>query len=125
MKKKIYITNSIPYVNAAPHVGHALEFIQSDVITRYYRLHENNQVLLLCGSDENALKNVQAAEKANVPVQEFVDENARQFQQLAEKLDIRFDIFQKGSDQTRHFVSSQKLWLLCATNGDIYKKNYD
>ncbi|MCL4375040.1 methionine--tRNA ligase [Patescibacteria group bacterium] len=122
-KKRIYITNSIPYVNAAPHVGHALEFVESDVVARYYR-QRGHQVLLLCGSDENALKNVQAAEAAGIQIQTFVDKNARQFQQLAEALDIRFDVFQKGSDQTRHFPSSQKLWSLCAAADDIYKKNY-
>ena len=65
---KFYITNAIPYVNAPPHVGHALEFVQSDTIARYHRL-KGEDVLLLCGGDENALKNVQAAEEAGVPVQ--------------------------------------------------------
>ncbi|MBI3385602.1 methionine--tRNA ligase, partial [Candidatus Gottesmanbacteria bacterium] len=36
-----------------------------------------------------------------------------------------FDVFQKGSDTTHHYPSSQKLWELCAKNGDIYKKEYE
>ena len=84
---KFFITAAIPYVNARPHIGHALEFILTDVITRY-RKTIGDDVLKLSGGDENALKNVQAAEKIGVPVQEFVDTNTELFKQLA-KLDIK------------------------------------
>ena len=119
---KFYITNAIPYVNAPPHVGHALEFVQSDTIARYHRLR-GEDVLLLCGGDENALKNVQAAEETGVPVQEFVDQNSLLFQKLAERLNVKFNVFQKGSSE-QHYKSSQKLWELCKSAGDIYKKEY-
>ena len=120
---KFYITNAIPYVNAAAHVGHALEFVQSDTIARYHRLR-GEDVLLLCGGDENALKNVQAAEEAGIPVQEFVDRNTNSFYELSKKLNVQFDVWQKGSDQKIHYPSSQKLWELCNKAGDIYKKSY-
>ncbi|OGK23366.1 methionine--tRNA ligase [Candidatus Roizmanbacteria bacterium RIFCSPLOWO2_01_FULL_37_12] len=123
VKKKFYITTAIPYVNAKPHIGHALEFVQADVMAKFHRLL-NEDVLLLSGADENALKNIQAAEKAGVPVQEFIDQNAELFKNLADKLNIHFDVFQKGSDQKKHFLSSQLLWNLCFKNGDIYKKKY-
>lgn len=120
---KFYVTAAIPYVNAKPHIGHALEFVQADVIARYHR-QKGEEVLLLSGSDENALKNVQAAETAGVPVQQFVDENARFFSELAEKLNVEFGVFQKGSDP-KHHASSQKFWELCQKTGDIYKASYE
>ena len=80
-KNKFYITNAIPYVNAKPHIGHAMEFVQSDVIARYQR-QIGHEVVLLCGSDENALKNVQAAEQEKIPVQELVDRNSKLFEEL-------------------------------------------
>jgi methionyl-tRNA synthetase len=121
MDKKYYITAAIPYVNAAPHIGHALEFVQTDAITRYHKLL-GEEVLSLSGGDENALKNVQAAEKAGEPIQEFVDKNTEKFLDLTKKLNCQFDVWQKGSDRERHFPSSQKLWQLCDKAGDIYKK---
>lgn len=121
MNKKFYITSAIPYVNAAPHIGHALEFLQADAIVRYHELL-GEDVLYLTGSDENALKNVQAAEKTGKPVQEFVNGNADRFEDLLKKLNVRVDIFQRGSNQETHFVSSQKLWELCKK--DIYEKEY-
>lgn len=122
--KKFYITCAIPYVNAAPHIGHALEFIQGDVLARYHRLL-GEETLLLSGGDENALKNVQAAEKAGVPVQQFIDENNTKFLELTKLLGCQFDVWQKGSDVEHHFKSSQKLWGLCDKRGDIYSKSYE
>lgn len=124
MNKKFYITCAIPYVNAAPHIGHALEFVQGDVIARYHRLL-GEDTLLLSGGDENALKNVQAAEKAGQPVQQFIDTNNTKFYELTKSLGCQFDIWQKGSDTLHHFPSSQTLWERCDKAGDIYKKSYE
>ena len=98
MDKKFYVTAAIPYVNSLPHVGHVLEFVQADVIARHHKLL-GEEVLLLSGGDENALKNVQAAEKAGVPIQRFVDENTQKFLELTKKLGCQFDVWQKSSDQ--------------------------
>lgn len=124
MNKKFYVTCAIPYVNAAPHIGHALEFVQGDVIARYHRLL-GEDVRLLSGGDENALKNVQAAEKAGVPVQQFIDDNTQKFLDLTKALGCKFNIWQKGSDQKHHFPASQELWNRCNAAGDIYKKSYE
>jgi methionyl-tRNA synthetase len=120
--KKFYLTEAIPYVNAKPHIGHALEFIQADVIARFHRL-KGDETFFLWGTDENALKNVQSAEKENTPVQEYVDKNAQLFENLAKALNIHLDGFQKTSLEN-HYKASQKLWELCNKSGDIYKKKY-
>lgn len=123
MAKKFYLTSAIPYVNAKPHIGHALEFVQADTISRYHKLL-GDEVLLLSGGDENAVKNVQAAEKAGLPIQEFIDQNNELFVNLEKKLGCGYDVWQRGSDKETHYRSSQKLWDLCEKAGDIYKKSY-
>lgn len=121
---KFYITTAIPYVNAKPHIGHALEFVECDVIARYHRL-KGEDTALLSGADENALKNVQAAEAAEIPIQTFVDQNADSFVELAKAYNVQIDFFQKGSDQKTHFPASQTLWEKCKAAGDIYQKEYE
>ncbi|MEK7099097.1 MAG: methionine--tRNA ligase [Patescibacteria group bacterium] len=123
-RKKFYLTTAIPYVNDRPHLGHALEFVQADVLMRYHR-GRGEDTLLLSGADENALKNVQAAEKAGIPVRDFIETNARLFGELAERLNVHFDVFQRGSDTAHHYPASQELWRRCAAAGDIYKKSYE
>jgi methionyl-tRNA synthetase len=120
---KFYITSAIPYVNAKPHIGHAQEFVYADVIRRYHKIL-GDDVWYLCGADENALKIFQAAEKAGKTPKEFTNEHNQEFLDVADKLNVHFDVWQRGSDTEKHFPSSQKLWELCAKNGDIYKKSY-
>lgn len=124
MKKKFYITTAIDYVNARPHIGHALEKVQADVLARYHRL-KGDDVFFLTGTDENAQKNVLAAEKAGVPVLEFVSENADFFKDLVKSLDISNDAFiQTAIDKQKHWPGVAKLWNDCQKTGDIYKKDY-
>lgn len=120
---KFYITAAIPYVNGKPHIGHCLEYVQVDALKRYHQLL-GEEVASLSGGDENALKNVQAAEKAGVEFQKFIDENTESFREVAIALNAGFDFWQKGSDKKHHYPSSQNLWELCEKNGDIYKKAY-
>jgi len=120
---KFYITTAIPYVNGAPHIGHAYEFVITDTIARYHRLNQD-ETLLLTGADENALKNVQAAEKLGITTQQLCDQNSQKFKELFKVLNAQYDVFQRSSDQKTHWPGAQKLWQLCSESGDIYKKSY-
>ncbi|MBB4686023.1 class I tRNA ligase family protein [Amycolatopsis jiangsuensis] len=70
-----FVTTAVPYVNAEPHLGHALELVQADVLARHRR-SRGRPVRFQTGTDDNALKNVTAAKAAGVPVREFVDRGA-------------------------------------------------
>ncbi|KKS75571.1 MAG: Methionine-tRNA ligase [Candidatus Azambacteria bacterium GW2011_GWA2_42_9] len=122
-QKKFYITTAIPYVNAPPHIGHALEFIQADVLARYHRL-KGEDVFFLTGTDEHGVKIVQAAENAGKTPQEWADKNAAEFKKLIEALSISNDDFIRTSDQKGHWPGAQKLWRELEKSGDIYKKKY-
>lgn len=124
MNKKYYLHSAIPYVNAAPHIGHAQEFVYADAVRRHQKLL-GHDVTYLCGADENALKIVQAAETAGMDPQKFCDLHSQEFLNVAGLLGVEFDIWQRGTDKARHFPASQKLWKLCEKNGDIYKKSYE
>ena len=82
-----YITTTLPYVNARPHVGHALELVQADVLARYHR-RCGVAVRFQAGTDDNALKNVLAAGAAGIGVRELVDRNAEAFLALGGALSL-------------------------------------
>lgn len=120
---RYYVTTSIPYVNAAPHIGHALELIQADTLARYHR-RRGADTRFLTGTDDNALKNAQAAEAAGIPVQALVDRNAAAFAALRDPLALSFDDFIRTSGNPRHTAGVQKLWAACERAGDVYKRAY-
>ncbi len=123
-KRRFYITTAIPYVNGDPHLGHALEFVQADVLARHRGLHGDN-VRFLSGTDDNALKNVDAAFAAGLPVAEFVADKAQRFADLADPLQLSNDDFIRTSIDPRHRPGVERLWAACAEAGDLYQRDYE
>lgn len=123
-RQRRYVTTAIPYVNARPHIGFAMEVVQADVLARFYR-QRGFDVRFQTGSDENSLKNVQAAEAAGVAVDTLVRRNADAFHDLRNSLDLSFDDFIRTSSDQRHRIGVEKLWAACASKGDIYKRAYE
>jgi len=121
-QKPFYITTTIPYVNADPHVGFALEIVQADMLARYYRLMER-EVFFSTGSDEYGQKIWEAAKKENIPVQDYVDQYAERFEDLKKTLNLSYDNFIRTTSAD-HIHASQEFWNLCQKKGDIYKKKY-
>src|SRR5215469_9973195 len=119
-----YITTTIPYVNARPHLGFALELVQADVLARYRR-SRGEHVRFQAGTDDNSLKNVLAAQAAGVGVQEFVDASAAAFTGLAEPLSLSVDDVIRTSTDPRHRPGVERLWQACAASGDLYRRHYE
>jgi len=117
-----YITTTIPYVNARPHIGHALEFVQADVLARYRRAR-GEDVRFQSGTDDNSLKNVLAAEAAGTPVRAFVDRNAGAFAALGGALSLTVDDFIRTSRDPRHRPGVERFWRACAR--DLYRRRYE
>ena len=122
-KKKFYITTSIAYANAPPHLGFALEIIQADVMARYHRMLGEN-VFFLTGTDEHGQKVVEAAEGAKKTPQKFCNEISTKFKQLKKLLNLSNDDFIRTTDRKKHWPSVKKVWLKLKENNDIYEKKY-
>ncbi|MBI4123038.1 MAG: methionine--tRNA ligase [Parcubacteria group bacterium] len=124
MEKKFYISTAIPYVNAPAHIGHALEFVQADVIARWHR-RKGEDTFFLTGTDEHGAKIAKAASQQNLPPQKFVDGIAEQFQELARALNISNTDFIRTTDQKRHWPSVEVVWKELQKKGDLYEKEYE
>lgn len=117
-----YITTTIPYVNARPHIGHALELVQADVLARYRR-GRGDAVRFQAGTDDNSLKNVLAAQAAGVGVRDFVDRNAEAFGALGDALSLTVDDFIRTSRDPRHRPGVERFWRACSA--DLYRRRYE
>ena len=117
------VMTAIPYVNGRPHVGHALELVQADVLARHRR-QRGDEVRLQTGTDDNALKNVQSAEAEGITPASYVARVAERFAGLAEPLELSVDDFIRTSSDPRHRPGVERLWAACAARGDLYRKAY-
>lgn len=120
--KNFYLTTTLPYVNAEPHIGFALEIIQADVLARYHRLLGEN-VVFNFGTDEHGLKIYRKAQELGIDPQKYCDEYAAKFDALKLALNLSYTNFIRTTDKY-HIKAAQEFWKLCEKNGDIYKKNY-
>ncbi len=122
MNKSYYITTTIPYVNAAPHIGFALEILQADTLARFKR-QAGFDVFMNFGTDEHGLKIYRKAQEQGKDPQTYCDEYAAKFGLLKEALNLSYDNFIRTTDK-HHLAAAQEFWKLCDRNGDIYKKTY-
>jgi methionyl-tRNA synthetase len=119
---KFYLTTAIDYSNGDPHLGHAYEKIGADCIARYRRL-VGDAVHFVIGLDENSLNVVQAAEKAGVPPQQWVDHIATTFHTAWERLAISHDDFIRTTEP-RHAAAVRALLERIRVAGHVYEGVY-
>lgn len=118
-----YLTTTLPYVNADPHIGFALELVQADALVRSWR-SKGDEVFFNTGTDEHGQKIFEAAKKAGKEVQEYVDHYAAEFRKLKDALDLDNPTFIRTTDP-KHIVAAQEMWNRCKAAGDIYEKEYE
>ncbi len=120
--KKFYITTTLPYVNADPHIGHAMEFVRADSVARYQRLI-GREVFFNTGTDEHGSKLYEGAMADGVTPQQYVDKYSDRFKDFLKLANISNDAFIRTTDE-KHIAAAKEMWKRCLDNGFIYKKNY-
>ncbi|HYF28889.1 MAG TPA: methionine--tRNA ligase [Candidatus Paceibacterota bacterium] len=118
-----YITTTLPYVNADPHIGFAVELVQADSLVRLWRAG-GEAVFFNTGTDEHGQKIYEAAQKAGRDVQEYVDHYAAEFRKLKDVLSLDNPTFIRTTD-AHHKQAAAEMWRRCEAAGDIYKKSYE
>lgn len=121
-KSSVYITTAIPYANAAPHIGFAMEAVQADALRRFFAL-QGHATFLLTGTDVHGQKMLRTAEANGTTPEKFAAEMTEKFRSLKATLDLSNDDF-VATYEPRHHTAAKKIWQLCDHDGDIYIKKY-
>jgi len=124
VSERIYLSTTIPYVNARPHLGFALELVQADALARHWR-QRGSAVRFQTGTDDNSLKTVLSAQASGVEVADLARRNADAFEALREPLALSSDDFIRTGSDPRHRPAAERLWRACAARGDIYRRQYN
>lgn len=127
MAKK-YITTTLPYVNAEPHLGFATEMVRADTLARFY-MGEGYEVFLNTGTDEHGQKIYEKAQEAGEDPKSYVDRYAQSFKRILapEMLNIMPEVHFIRTTDEHHKYAAQEMWRRCRANideegkSDIYK----
>jgi methionyl-tRNA synthetase len=122
---KFYLTTAIDYSNGEPHLGHALEKIGADGIARYRRLR-GDDVHFLMGMDEHSQSVIQAAGRAGVTPQEWVDRMADTFADYWRRLRCTHDDWIRTTEP-RHVSAVTALLerIRQRRPGDLFEAEYE
>lgn len=122
MKK--YITTAIPYVNAQPHVGHAMDYLLADVWARHEQA-AGNEVRISAGLDEHGSKIAKRAEEEGKTPQELVNSLEPTFRELIKKLNVIPPNYFVRTTDLEHKRRVQEIWQKLDAAGVIYKGTYE
>jgi methionyl-tRNA synthetase len=116
-KKKTIVTGALPYANGPIHIGHlAGVYLPADIYTRFLRKKEED-VIYICGTDENGVPITISAEKEGISPKELVERYHNNIKESLKKLGVEFDNF-SGTSRKIHHGLSQKIFL------ELYEKGF-
>ena len=121
MSKKLYICTAIPYVNGAPHIGHAMDYLLADIWARYHRAN-GQDVRFQIGTDEHGNKNAMKAAEHGISPQDFVNQSSQAFRAMADKVGASYTDVIRTTD-THHKAAVQYIWQQLKPH--IYKHTYE
>ena len=104
--RKILVTSALPYANGSIHLGHMLEYIQTDMWVRFQK-HRGNQCIYVCADDAHGSAIMLRAEKEGItPEQLIANVQAEHSADFAEFL-VDFDNFHSTHAEENRELSSQ------------------
>ena len=110
MGKNLYITTAIPYVNAAPHIGNAMDYLYADIWARYQKQQHPDRLLrFAAGTDEHGNKIAAKAKEQGVSPQQYTDGQYKAFADLMKKLGANYTDFVRTTDE-HHQQTIQHIW---------------
>lgn len=121
MEKKLYIATAIPYVNGAPHIGHAMDYLLADIWARYQK-QNGHTVRFQVGTDEHGSKIAAKAAEAGLGPKTYVDKIYLDFETLIKKIGASYTDFIRTTDE-KHIKSVQYIWQQLKPY--IYKGKYE
>lgn len=122
-KSGFYITTAIDYVNARPHLGHAVEKVGADCMARYKRL-AGERVRFTIGTDEHSGNVAKQAAQEGLSPKEYCDRMVETFVQAWRALHISYDDFVRTTEE-RHHRSVARMMQALYDGGWIVKGDYE
>ena len=121
--RRILVTAALPYANGPIHIGHMVEYIQTDIWVRFQKLR-GHRCVFVCADDTHGTAIMISAKKAGVSEEEFIarvkDEHTSDFS----RFDVEFDNYEStNSDENRELCA--ELWQAIRAAGMVIEKDVE
>jgi methionyl-tRNA synthetase len=118
--RRILITSALPYANGPIHIGHMLEYVQTDIWSRFQKL-VGNECYYVCADDTHGTPIMLSAQKQNITPEELIAKSHADHQKDFDGFNIQFDNFHSTHSPENKFFTEQVYNQLLA-KGHIAKR---
>ncbi|WP_108449413.1 methionine--tRNA ligase [Halomonas sp. BN3-1] len=122
-KRQILVTSALPYANGAIHLGHLLEYIQTDIWVRFQK-SRGHQCHYVCADDAHGTAIMLRAEQEGITSEALIDRVSREHQQDFARFGVAFDNYHSThSEENRHF--SELIYKRLRDKGHIASRDIE
>jgi methionyl-tRNA synthetase len=121
--RKILVTSALPYANGSIHLGHLVEYIQTDIWCRYQRMI-SNEIYYVCADDTHGTPVMLRAEKESITPEELVNLVHKEHSQDFAEFNVSFDNFY-STNSIENKELSETIYKKLVTNNKIEKKEIE
>ncbi|NCF14335.1 MAG: methionine--tRNA ligase [Gammaproteobacteria bacterium] len=125
--RKILVTSALPYVNGSPHMGHLVEYIQTDIWVRFQKLR-GHHCIYVCASDSHGTPIMLKARELGITPEELTSGYTKEFVRDFDDFGVEFDNYYTTHSPENEALVGQMFEALRAS-GDIFtrtiKQSYD
>jgi len=123
IKERVLVTSALPYANGPIHIGHLVEYIQTDIYVRFLRLM-GKQAIYCCADDTHGTPIEINAKKQGMTPEQLIAKYAKEHQQDFADFQIRFDsYYSTNSDENKHYADL--IFTRLNEKGLIYQKDIE
>jgi len=123
IKRKILVTQALPYANAPLHLGHILEAVQADIWTRFQNLNDN-ECLFFCADDTHGTPIMLKANEIGISPEKLISNVYKDHKNTYELYGINFaNFYSTHSDENKKY--SEFIYRCAKDNNLISKSNIE
>lgn len=119
--RKILVTSALPYANGPIHLGHLLEYIQTDIWVRFQK-SRGETCTYVCADDAHGTAIMLRAEKEGITPEQLIDRVNQEHQADFKEFLIEFDNYYSTHSPENKSLSEQ-IYLACRDNGKIASRS--
>ncbi|RMF19829.1 MAG: methionine--tRNA ligase [Gammaproteobacteria bacterium] len=119
-KRDILVTSALPYANGPIHLGHLLEYIQTDIWVRFQKLR-GHQCTYVCADDAHGTAIMLKAEQMGITPEQLIDQVREEHQRDFADFLIEFDnYYTTHSPENRELAET--IYKACEAGGHIARR---
>ncbi len=123
MARKIVVTSALPYANGSIHIGHLVEYLQTDIWVRFQKMC-GNECFYFCADDAHGTPIMIRARDEGIEPEELIERMGKEHRADFDDFDIEFDnYYSTHSEENRQF--SELIFSRLNERGSIVKRNIE